>query len=41
MYAIRSYYADSYDTDGDTISDNREFIYGYNPNLSSELNVLS
>jgi len=32
---------DSYDTDGDTILDNLEFNYGYNPNLTSELNVLS
>ncbi|MCP4543221.1 MAG: LamG domain-containing protein, partial [Chloroflexi bacterium] len=30
-----------YDTDNDTILDNREFIYGYNPNLSSVLNVLT
>ncbi|MCP3884683.1 MAG: hypothetical protein GY700_04240, partial [Propionibacteriaceae bacterium] len=30
-----------YDTDDDTILDNFEYIYGYNPNAPSTLNVLS
>ncbi len=30
-----------YDSDFDTILDNAEFVYSYNPNLTSELNVLS
>ena len=31
----------AYDTDADTLSDNRERIYGYNPNIPSVLNILT
>ncbi|MCP4544812.1 MAG: DUF11 domain-containing protein, partial [Chloroflexi bacterium] len=41
MQTLVSADPDDYDTDNDTILDNREFIYGYNPNLASVLNVLS
>jgi len=30
-----------YDSDDDTLLDKQEFIYGYNPNLTSVLNILS